>query len=111
MEDYQYTIVLQSMMGPRAGELRLRIRGKAVSGTFGLLGHENSVSGLVLGPEKLLLSGSLHTNVGDEGYGGIVAMENGRLTGGLVTRHGCWEITGFQRQKAGKQHSAQEYRK
>ena len=62
MKKVCYTVVLQSQLGPRAGELLLMEDTQAVSGELCLLGRRNRFSG----------------------------------SGGLVTRHGCWDLTGVE---------------
>jgi len=91
-----YTVVLQSQLGPRAGELLLQENAQVVSGSFSLLGHCSRFSGSVLKSGKYLISGTLRSPVDQEPYDAIFTVENGRLTGGLITRHGCWDLTGVQ---------------
>ena len=31
-----------------------------------------------------------------EPYDAILTVRDGRLTGGLITRHGCWDLTGVR---------------
>ena len=91
-----YTVILQSQMGPRAGELLLQEDTQAVSGYFSLLGHRNRFSGSVLQSGKYLISGNLRSTLDKEPYDAIFTVEDGRLSGGLITRHGCWDLTGVQ---------------
>jgi len=32
--------------------------------------------------------------VDKESYDAILTVRDGRLSGGLITRHGCWDMTG-----------------
>ena len=91
-----YTVILQSQMGPRAGELLPQEDTQAVSGYFSLLGHRNRFSGSVLQSGKYLISGNLRSTLDKEPYDAIFTVEDGRLSGGLITRHGCWDLTGVQ---------------
>ena len=77
-----YTVVLQSQLGPRAGELLLQEDAGTVSGELCLLSRRNRFSGSVLQNGKP--------------YDAIFTVRQGRLSGGLVTRHGCWDITGVE---------------
>ena len=88
--------MLQSQLGPRAGELVLQEDTQAVSGYFSLLGHRNRFSGRVLQSGKYLISGDLRSAVDKTPYDAIFTIQNGRLSGGLISRHGCWDLTGIQ---------------
>ena len=72
MKKVCYTVILQSQLGPRGGELLLQADSQTVSGELCLLGRRNRFSGSVLQSGKYLISGR------------------------LVTRHGCWDLTGFE---------------
>lgn len=96
MKKVCYTVVLQSQLGPRAGELFLQEDTTAVSGELCLLGRRNRFSGSVLQSGKYLISGALWSRVEKEPYDAIFTVHQGRLAGGLVTRHGCWDLTGFE---------------
>jgi len=91
-----YTVVPQSQLGPRSGELRLREEAGTVSGELCLLSRRNRFSGSVLQNGKYLISGALRSRVDKEPYDAIFTIQQGRLTGGLVTRHGCWDLTGVE---------------
>ena len=91
-----YAVMLQSQLGPRAGELMLQEDTQHVSGYLNLLGHRNHFSGSVLTNGKYLISGDLHSPVDQEPYDAIITVRNGRLSGGLITRHGCWDLTGVR---------------
>jgi len=91
-----YTVVLQSQLGPRSGELRFREEDGTVSGELCLLSRRNRFSGSVLQSGKYLISGALRSLVDKESYDAIFTIHQGRLTGGLVTRHGCWDLTGVE---------------
>lgn len=91
-----YAVVLQSQLGPRAGELHLQEDTTAVSGELCLLGRRNRFSGSVLQSGKYLISGALRSRVDKEPYDAIFTVQQGRLAGGLVTRHGCWDLTGVE---------------
>jgi len=91
-----FTIVLQSQLGPRAGELLLQESAGTVSGELCLLSRRNRFSGSVLQSGKYLISGALRSRVDKEPYDAIFTVRQGRLTGGLVTRHGCWDLTGVE---------------
>lgn len=96
MKKVCYTVVLQSQLGPRAGELLLQEEAGAVSGELCLLSRRNRFSGSVLQSGKYLISGALRSRVDKEPYDAIFTVRQGRLTGGLVTRHGCWDLTGVE---------------
>ncbi|MCI8689756.1 MAG: hypothetical protein HFF87_05515 [Oscillibacter sp.] len=98
MKKVCYTVILQSQLGPRAGELLLQEDEAtgAVSGEFCLLGRRNRLSGSVLQNGKYLISGALRSQVDKEPYDAIFTVRQGRLAGGLVTRHGCWDLTGVE---------------
>ncbi len=93
----RYNVVLQSQLGPRSGELLLQ---EGESGTvFGelcLLNSRNHFSGSVLQSGKYLISGALRSRVEKEPYDAIFTVSQGRLYGGLVTRHGCWDLRGVE---------------
>lgn len=98
MEKVCYRVILQSQLGPRAGELLLQEDGSTgvVSGELFLLGQRNRLSGRVLQSGKYLISGALRSRVDKEPYDAIFTVRQGRLAGGLVTRHGCWDLTGIE---------------
>lgn len=96
MKKVCYTVVLQSQLGPRAGELLLQEEAGAVSGELCLLRRRNRFSGSVLQSGKYLISGALRSLVDKEPYDAIFTVRQGRLSGGLVTRHGCWDLTGIE---------------
>lgn len=96
MKQVCYTVVLQSQLGPRSGELRLQEENGNVSGELCLLSRRNRFSGSVLQSGKYLISGALRSLVDKESYDAIFTIHQGRLTGGLVTRHGCWDLTGVE---------------
>lgn len=96
MEQVCYAVMLQSQLGPRAGELMLREDTQAVSGYLSLLGRRNRFSGSVLQRGKYLISGDLRSPVDREPYDAIFTIRDGRLSGGLITRHGCWDLTGVR---------------
>lgn len=95
-----YTVMLQSQLGPRAGELLLQEEAGTVSGELCLLSRRNRFSGSVLQSGKYLISGALRSRVDKEPYDAIFTVHQGRLSGGLVTRHGCWDLTGVERSGA-----------
>lgn len=96
MKKVRYNVILQSQLGPRAGELRLQEEAGAVSGELCLLSRRNRFSGSVLPNGKYLISGDLRSRVDKEPYDAIFSVRQGRLTGGLVTSHGCWNLTGVE---------------
>ena len=96
MKKVCYAIMLQSPLGPRAGELMLQEDTQVVSGYLNLLGHRNRFSGSVLQTGKYLISGALRSPVDREAYDAIFPVQDGRLSGGLITRHGCWDLTGVK---------------
>lgn len=96
MKKVCYAVMLQSQLGPRSGELILQEDTQAVSGYLSLLGHRNRFSGSVLQSGKYLISGALRSSVDKEPYDAIFTVEDGRLSGGLITRHGCWDLTGVR---------------
>jgi len=63
---------------------------------FPSLSRRNRFSGSVLQSGKYLISGALRSLVDKESYDAIFTIQQGRLTGGLVTRHGCWDLTGVE---------------
>ena len=96
MKKVCYTVILQSQLGPRAGELLLLEEAGTVSGELRLLSRRNRFSGSVLQSGKYLISGALRCQVDKEPYDAIFTVRQGRLSGGLVTRHGCWDLTGVE---------------
>ena len=96
MKKVCYTVVLQSQLGPRAGELLLQESAGAISGELCLLSRRNRFSGSVLQNGKYLISGALRSRVDKEPYDAIFTVRQGRLYGGLVTHHGCWDLTGVE---------------
>ena len=96
MERVCYAVMLQSQLGPRAGELMLQEDTQAVSGYLSLLGRRSQFSGSVLQRGKYLISGDLRSPVDREPYDAIFTIRDGRLSGGLITRHGCWDLTGVR---------------
>ena len=96
MKKVCYTVVLQSQLGPRAGELLLWEDAGAVSGELCLLSRRNRFSGSVLQSGKYLISGALRSCVDKEPYDAIFTVRQGRLYGGLVTCHGCWDLKGAE---------------
>lgn len=99
MKKVCYTVVLQSQLGPRSGELLLREDAGLVSGELCLLSRRNHFSGSVLQSGKYLISGALRSRVEKVPYDAIFTVRQGRLYGGLVTRHGCWDLTGVEADK------------
>ena len=91
-----YAVMLQSQLGPQAGELMLQEEAQVVSGYLSLLGHRNRFSGSVLQGGKYLISGDLRSRVDKTPYDALFTIQDGRLTGGLITRDGCWDLTGVQ---------------
>ena len=96
MERVCYAVMLQSQLGPRAGELMLQEDTQAVSGYLSLLGRRSRFSGSVLQRGKYLISGDLRSPVDQVPYDAIFTVRDGRLSGGLITRHGCWDLTGVR---------------
>lgn len=96
MKKVCYAVMLQSQLGPRSGELMLQEDAQVVSGYLSLLGYRNRFSGSVLQSGKYLISGALRSPVDKESYDAILTVQDGRLTGGLITRHGCWDLTGIR---------------
>ena len=96
MKKVCYAVMLQSQLGPRAGELMLQEDTQAVSGYLSLLGHRSRFSGSVLKSGKYLISGDIRSSVDQEPYDAIFTVQDGRLSGGLITRHGCWDLTGIR---------------
>lgn len=96
MERVCYAVMLQSQLGPRTGELMLQEEAQTVSGYLSLLGRRNRFSGSILQRGKYLITGQLRSPVDQEPYDAIFTVRNGRLSGGLITRHGCWDLTGVQ---------------
>ena len=96
MKQVCYAVILQSQLGPRTGELTLQEDAKVVSGYLSLLGYRNGFSGSVLEEGKYLISGALRSPVDKEPYDALFTVRDGRLSGGLITRHGCWDLTGVR---------------
>lgn len=96
MKKVCYAVMLQSQLGPRSGELVLQEDASVVSGYISLLGYRNRFSGSVLQGGKYLISGDLRSPVDKESYDAVFTVRDGRLSGGLITRHGCWDLTGVQ---------------
>ena len=96
MKKVFYTVVLQSQLGPRAGELLLQEDAGTVSGELCLFSRRNRFSGSVLQGGKYLISGTLRSRADKVPYDAIFTLHQGRLSGGLVTRHGCWDLTGVE---------------
>lgn len=91
-----YIVVLQSQLGPRTGELLIQEDAQSVSGSFSLLGYRNRFSGSLLQSGKYLISGALRSPADPEPYDAIFTVREGRLSGGVITPHGCWDLTGVQ---------------
>lgn len=106
MKKVCYTIILQGQLGPRAGELLLQENAGTVSGELCLLSRRNRFSGSVLQTGKYLISGVLRSRADKIAYDAIFTVSQGRLTGGLVTRHGCWDLTGVEASAAPERHAA-----
>ena len=103
MKKVCYSVVLQSQLGPRAGELLLQEDAGTVSGELCLLSRRNRFSGSVLQNGKYLISGALRSLAEKEPYDAIFTVSQGRLTGGLVTRYGCWDLTGVEASRASRE--------
>ena len=86
MKQVCYAVMLQSQLGPRAGELMLQEDTQVVSGYLSLLGRRSRFSGSVLTSGKYLISGDLRSPVDQEPYDAIFTVRDGRLSGGLITR-------------------------
>lgn len=95
MKTVKYTVIVQSILGPRSGELKLNIYEKQVSGSFSLLGSQNALSGQELQTDKYLISGMLTSGAERDPYDGILVLKDGKLRGGLFTPYGCWDMTGI----------------
>lgn len=100
MKKVCYAVILQSQLGPRTGELTLQEDAKVVSGYLSLLGYRNGFSGSVLEEGKYLISGALRSAVDKEPYDALFTVKQGHLAGGLITRHGCWDLTGIRTEPA-----------
>lgn len=98
-----YTVILQSQLGPRVGKLLLQEEAGIVSGELYLLGQKNRFSGSVLQNGKYLISGVLRARGEKVPYDAIFSLRQGRLTGGLVTRYGCWDFTGAKAADASRE--------
>lgn len=96
MKKVCYAVMLQSQLGPRAGKLVLQEEAQAVSGHLTLLGSRNNFSGMVLRAGKYLISGTLRSPVDKTPYDAVFTVQEGRLSGGLITSRGCWDLTGVQ---------------
>lgn len=79
----EYSIVLESQLGPRSGTLRLERRDGAVTGLMTLLGHNNPVAGRCSGPDLLSLSHHLRTAVSELACVSELKLEGGQLSGTL----------------------------
>ena len=96
MKKICYAVMLQSQLGPRMGELVLQEERTVVTGYLNLLGYRTRFSGSVLQNGKYLISGDLRSSAGKEAYDALFTVTEGRLNGGLITRHGCWDLTGVR---------------
>lgn len=96
MKSVCYAVMLQSQLGPRAGELMLQEDAQVVSGYLSLLGYRNRFTGSVLQSGKYLISGNLRSRVDKTPYDALFTVRDGHLSGGLITRHGCWDLTGVR---------------
>lgn len=96
VKEISYAVILQSQLGPRNGELTLRESTEAVSGYLSMVGCRNGFSGTVLDEGKYMISGNLLSGEDREPYDAIFRIERGHLAGGLITRHGCWDLTGIR---------------
>lgn len=99
MERTCYDVTLQSPLGPRFGELVLQEDGQVVSGHLTLLGRRSHFTGTILKNGRYLISGELRTPMGQEFYDAIFSIHSGRLNGGLISRYGCWDLTGTHSSK------------
>ena len=96
MKKVSYKVILQSQMGPRTGELVLQEESGVVSGYFNLVGHRSGFSGSVLAQDKYLLTGTLRASAGVVPYDALLTVRDGRLTGGIISICGCWDLSGVQ---------------
>ena len=94
MKKFSYAVILQSQLGPRAGDLVLQVESDGVSGYFNLVGHRSGFSGSVLEAGKYLISGTLRTAAGTEPFDALFTIRDGRLAGGIITACGCWDLSG-----------------
>lgn len=83
----EYTLVLESQLGPRQGCLRLNERDGAVTGTLTLLEHDNAVRGERTGAHTLYLRHYLRTAVSDLDCVSDLEIEHGQLRGMLYSGH------------------------
>lgn len=96
MKKISYKVILQSQLGPRAGELVLQEESGVVSGYFNLVGHRSGFSGNVLAPGKYLLNGTLRASTGVVPYDALLTVRGERLSGGIIASCGCWDLSGVQ---------------
>ena len=94
LEKLRYVVMLQSQLGPRAGELVLQEESGVVSGYFNLAGHRNGFSGSVVEAGKYLITGALGLAADSEPYDALFTVRSGRLSGGVITSRGCWDLSG-----------------
>ena len=94
MKKFSYAVILQSQLGPRAGELVLQEESGVVSGYFNLVGHRSGFSGSMVGDGKYFITGTLRAAAGKEPYDGLLTVHSGRLTGGIITDCGWWDLSG-----------------
>ena len=83
IRDREYTLVLESQLGPRQGSLKFGEREGAITGTLTLLGHDNEVRGTRTGAGSIRLFHHLHTAVSDLVCVSDLEMDRGRVTGML----------------------------
>lgn len=80
----EYTIVLESQLGPREGTLQLEGGKKeAVSGWITLVGEKNAVQGRWIGAHLLQLFHHLRTQVSDLECVSVLKLEGDTLSGTL----------------------------
>lgn len=94
MKKVHYAVILQSQLGPRSGEIFLQEDLRSGVRPFCAAGRAQWVFRQCAGTGEISHIG-ISAYPGDSGaYDAILTAEEGRLYGGLITRHGCWEVTG-----------------
>lgn len=83
----EYTLVLESQLGPRQGCLRFDEQDGSVTGTLTLLGHDNAVQGERTGESTLCLQHHLRTALSDLDCVSDLEFDHGRLQGMLYSGH------------------------
>lgn len=94
MQKSEFDIILKSQLGPRSGKLLLQEEERGVYGALTLLGFKNFFSDGSADGSRYVFSGTMRTTGGDLEYDALLHIDGGLLYGGIITRKGCWELSG-----------------